>query len=1404
MNIVRLSAIALILLQVATAAPASSDRPVSSKEVRHPGLDIRHRREPVADLPVALAAAVRKDAATLRVSAEHVFYDPRGARLASLILSEPLVPGTGEGNTLDWAGRGGAPASDAALEEATWSALLAYLDRHASILRVRTAELSAPRVGVFEGASLIALASLRTIAGIPVRETTLTAVVNHGNLVLLGVENWGDAIAATVPAITAGQAREAVIRHVAPHAVEGIEKEPALEYIPMSHGDGYRYRLAWIVKAAVRDDIGDWEGMVDATSGELLAFEDKRLYARQAVGGVYPVSNDQRPPDGIEQPRWPMPFLDVATAGGNVTTDGGGGLGCATGGSSTALTGRYARVTDSCGLISESAATGDLDLGFGPTPTATDCQVPPGHSLGDTKAARTAFYAVNRINEQARGYLPNTPWLQSPIEVRTNITASCVWSYYIPWNRIEFTRDGGGACASVGELPGMVAHEWGHGLDVHGIVSGISRPQEASADVHAFLRLNTSCIGRGLFKNAVCNGYGDPCNGPPSTGCTGVRDLDFAQRACGQPHTVTWVTSGFPAGHCADGQPRPSCPGGSGTPCGRSNGCESAVATEAEFDLARRDLPAAGFDANTSLEVATRLFFLANQLVTNWYTCNPVGGCGATGGYLLTLAMDDDDGNLGNGTPHMPAIRAAFERHEIHCATPFPVTSGCFGGPTAAAVLTAQPRDRAVSLAWTAVPNAARYAVYRVEGANGSASGRSKIAEVTGLSYVDATLQNGQQYFFLVLPMGTNSSCLGRMSNAAGVVPAAGARLDVRTQHALAMSSGDGDAFLDNCELSTVTFTVENTGAVPLTNLRLVNVAFPTHPSSLLATTLPAPIAGSLSDCASATGSFAFRPRALSPFDALQVRVEVTADELLGQTVSAVLTIPNTEVDPVQRASRTFSFDVDFEGWTVSGGNWSRQGPGAQGTALHVSSSSGLDLACDAIRSPRFVIGPSTTLTIHDRHQIEGTSPTLGYADRANVAVRDVATNSRTVVDPDGGHVYTMTGGDLNHICFQPGERGWNATSPGYPDFNPSSWTAAALNPGGAFTGRVAQIEVQYGTDFVTSLAGMDFDQVTLTDFQDLVPDVQGDACAAQAAEPLAVAVDAAGNGVYQPNETVVMAPTWRNTGTQAIALNGALTSHTGPAGPTYSIPDAAAGYGTLAVGGSASCTAANNCYSIANVAATRPATHWDSTALETVTPTSATKTWTLHVGNSFTDVSGGPFFRFIETLLHRGVTGGCTATTYCPASSTTREQMAVFVLISKEGAAYTPPACVAGSEQFGDVPATSPFCRWIEELVTRGVVAGCGSGNYCPANPVTREQMAIFVLRTLDPGLTPPACVAGSEQFGDVPATSPFCRWIEELANRAVVTGCGGGNYCPAASVTREQMGVFLSVTFGLTLYGL
>ena len=115
-------------------------------------------------------------------------------------------------------------------------------------------------------------------------------------------------------------------------------------------------------------------------------------------------------------------------------------------------------------------------------------------------------------------------------------------------------------------------------------------------------------------------------------------------------------------------------------------------------------------------------------------------------------------------------------------------------------------------------------------------------------------------------------------------------------------------------------------------------------------------------------------------------------------------------------------------------------------------------------------------------------------------------------------------------------------------------------------------------------------------------------------------------------------------------------------------------------------------------------------------------------------------------------------------------------------------------------MPASSPYCRWIRELVSRQVTAGCASGAYCPASPATRGQMAVFLLIAKEgAGYAPPACTTAP--FLDVPVNSPFCRWIRELVNRGVTSGCGNGLYCPDASVNRGSMAVFLAATFGIVI---
>jgi hypothetical protein len=653
---------------------------------------------------------------------------------------------------------GGRPAEESAMKDAVWTALLGYLQRHEGVLRVNPSELSAPRIGIFEEGNIIQVYAQRVLNGVLVRDSAVSAFINHGNLILLGLQNWGDdATLATRAQIGADQAKMVVSQHAQPFFIDSYSKDIHLEYIPMVKGDGYDFRLVWVVKVTFPNDVGNWEGLVDAVSGELVAFEDKAQYvARKAIGGVYPVSNDGRVPDGIEQPTYSMPYLNVTTTAGAAQTNAAGTLGCVTGNISSALLGRATRINDTCGAVNEVAATGDLDHGSGPNPAATDCTVPTGHSAGDTKSSRSAFYELTRLNEQARGQLPNNAWLLTALGTNVNILQTCNAN----WNgsTVQFFRDSGSQCRNTGEIAAIFDHEWGHGMDNNGVTNTISSPGEAIADIHAMMRLGVSCTGRGFFKNQTCGGYGDPCIGSTTTGCTGVRDLDFAQHRCNAPHTVTWALSGFTAAQCPAGGGAPACPGGGGTPCGRETHCEGMIAAETGWDIQARDLRAApyNFDVNTALELATRLSFLGSQTLTAWNTCAVGGGCGATGGYLLFLAADDDDGNITNGTPHMTAIRNAFQRHEIHCATPAVVDSGCVGGPTTAPVLTGTPQDQGVSLSWTAVTGATRYYIYRTEGPSGPGFGKIKIAEVTGTTFIDTNLANGTAYFFNVLPVGSN------------------------------------------------------------------------------------------------------------------------------------------------------------------------------------------------------------------------------------------------------------------------------------------------------------------------------------------------------------------------------------------------------------------------------------------------------------------------------------------------------------------------------------------------------------------------------------------------------------------------------------------------------------------------
>jgi hypothetical protein len=345
---------------------------------------------------------------------------------------------------------------------------------------------------------------------------------------------------------------------------------------------------------------------------------------------------------------------------------------------------------------------------------------------------------------------------------------------------------------------------------------------------------------------------------------------------------------------------------------------------------------------------------------------------------------------------------------------------------------------------------------------------------------------------------------------------------------------------------------------------------------------------------------------------------------------------------------------------------------------------------------------------------------------------------------------------------------------------------------------------------------------------------------AAMAAAP-SIAVDAHAssgssnvNGVLEPGETVMVETAWHNSGGAPHAITGTSPDFSGPAGATYTLTDAAADYGSIGAGATRDChTATGDCYevSVSNPGA-RPATHWDVQLQETLSA-AAPKTWNLHVGGSFTDVPiTQPFYKRIETLLHSGITAGCTGTQYCPSDNVSRGQMALFIgrAIAGNGAAMPPRGTVGGNPYvcgpggtslFTDVPPTDSTCRGVHYIASQNVTAGCSPTMYCGANNVTRLEMASFMAKAIvapqggpgvpltygpDPvtGLSY-SCNTGSPNtfFTDVPASNTFCKHVHFLWAKGFITGCGGTLYCPNDPVTRDAMAKFLVASFNLQLYG-
>lgn len=174
----------------------------------------------------------------------------------------------------------------------------------------------------------------------------------------------------------------------------------------------------------------------------------------------------------------------------------------------------------------------------------------------------------------------------------------------------------------------------------------------------------------------------------------------------------------------------------------------------------------------------------------------------------------------------------------------------------------------------------------------------------------------------------------------------------------------------------------------------------------------------------------------------------------------------------------------------------------------------------------------------------------------------------------------------------------------------------------------------------------------------------------------------------------------------------------------------------------------------------------------------------------SFGDTDGSTHEAAIDCIVWWELTGGDGSGGYGPAQTVTRAQMATFIARlldrTERGLAAT------SSDHFADDDG-SPHERSINRLAEAGLVSGGSDGQFHPGAPVSRAQMAAFLVRAHDYALEV-ASTPQRDHFDDDDGNTHEGS-INVIADLGITGGTGDG-YGPAGIVRRDQMASFLART--------
>ncbi len=422
-----------------------------------------------------------------------------------------------------------------------------------------------------------------------------------GNVMMFGSDFHPKIQVDTAPSLSSQAAFEAAVRGM--EVVEVIppaETASQLYILPIENAGRLDHHLAYRFETITANPFGRFVTYIDAHSGEVLWRFNRVRYS--VTGNVSGAIHRNEVTDPLTMHSFPN--LALSLGGQSIKTDASGNFRFDNVGTNPTLTatleGNFARVTRADGAAASFTAT-----------------VQDGQQLNilwddsnSQTSERDAYFHTNIAHAFIKTIDPSFTGVDyaMPVLVNRNQTCNANWD----GNGINFFRAGGG-CRNTAEIPTVVYHEYGHGINDRqylrqGIEDGLinGAMHEGLADINAALLVDDPVMGRGFEE-------------PGNDGLRSVKNANrFPQDVSDEAHMDGLILAG------------------------------------ALWDM-REAL---------GLEIARRYSHFARyggpddpDLLTAYKEY-----------FIEILIVDDNDGTLANLTPNFAAINQAFSAHGIGAA----------------------------------------------------------------------------------------------------------------------------------------------------------------------------------------------------------------------------------------------------------------------------------------------------------------------------------------------------------------------------------------------------------------------------------------------------------------------------------------------------------------------------------------------------------------------------------------------------------------------------------------------------------------------------------------------------------------------------------------------------------------